>query len=453
MGALLENPFKTNWREGLSCSPSQLFSTASDPREWTLIVFSGRQPQLITPENEGGDETSSPSPPRFNFFDDPDIPLGGPPEPHPVPPGPPDPPGLPPRWPPSLWPPAPPPAGEGERVRTGNSSRERSRPRSPLPEPQLIPVPMSDGDDGQPPQDGRQRQRSRSRDRAHAHAQAPQEPQVQHMVIQEPVAEPDEDPAVANPSLPLAGPSPSAEQRGLSRRQQRSRSRERTPPHTSPHAGQQPQPVAPPPGEQQIHPQTIQGTDEESATVEPQSRVSDHSRLPKSKESRQKQMGKKTMAEVKKPSYLPKAKKHKLMDSDEEDEEPQNELGTSSNSQPMKPVLPLHQGPAASSQGPAASANSEDEDSEYSDDYSARSQDSGRTVLYPDLYVLTNDEHWTVTPETHKYASAAGSFCFVTTENGEQQDVCNLTTMPCVQRSLCFDEVTNDSGSTQVEVP
>ena len=66
---------------------------------------------------------------------------------------------------------------------------------------------------------------------------------------------------------------------------------------------------------------------------------------------------------------------------------------------------------------------------------------------------MTNDEHWTVTPETHKYASAAGSFCFVTTENGEQQDVCNLTTMPCVQRFLWFDEVINDSGSTTIEVP
>ena len=46
---------------------------------------SERQPQLITPENEGGDETSSPSPPRFICFDDPDVPLGpcprGPPEP------------------------------------------------------------------------------------------------------------------------------------------------------------------------------------------------------------------------------------------------------------------------------------------------------------------------------------------------------------------------------------
>ena len=138
------------------------FSTAFDPRGWTVVVFwkedSGRQPQLITPENERGDETSSPSPPKFTFFDDHDIPLGPSP-----PPGPQDPPGLPPRWPP-----APPPAGgrerEKDRVEAEDASRERSRPRSPPREPQLDPIPVSDGDDDQPPQDGRQRQRSRPRD-------------------------------------------------------------------------------------------------------------------------------------------------------------------------------------------------------------------------------------------------------------------------------------------------
>ena len=83
---------------------------------------------------------------------------------------------------------------------------------------------------------------------------------------------------------------------------------------------------------------------------------------------------------------------------------------------------------------------------------SARSHDLGRTVFYPDLHV-TNNEHWTMTPEAHKYAAAAGSFCFVTTENGEQLDVCNLTTTPCVHRSLCLDEVMNDYSSAQVEVP
>ena len=52
----LENPLKTNWREGLSCSQIQLLSTAFDPREWTMVVFwkedSGRQPQLITPKTK-----------------------------------------------------------------------------------------------------------------------------------------------------------------------------------------------------------------------------------------------------------------------------------------------------------------------------------------------------------------------------------------------------------------
>ena len=75
----------------------------------------------------------------------------------------------------------------------------------------------------------------------------------------------------------------------------------------------------------------------------------------------------------------------KPMDLDEDDEEPQNEPGTSSTSQSVIQVPPLHPGPAASSQGPSASAISGDEDSEYSDEYNAQSQDSGRTVLYTDL--------------------------------------------------------------------
>ena len=93
------------------------------------------------------------------------------------------------------------------------------------------------------------------------------------------------------------------------------------------------------------------------------------------------------------------------MDSDEDDEEPHNEPGISSTSQPCEPVLLHHQGPAASSQRPTVLDNSAEKDSEYSDLYSAQRQDSERSVLYPDLNVLTNDEHWTVTPETHKYAA------------------------------------------------
>ena len=153
------------------------------------------------------------------------------------------------------------------------------------------------------------------------------------------------------------------------------------------------------------------------------------------------------------PSELPKAKKHKSMESDEDDEEPQNEPGTSSTSQPVVPVLPYHQGQAENTEGPTVLDNSADEDSEKGDEKSAQSRDSERTLYCPDLYVLTNDVHWTMTPETHKYAAAARSFCFVTTENGDQQDTCKLITVPCVQRSLYLNEVTNNFGSTNVKVP
>ena len=57
-----------------------------------------------------------------------------------------------------------------------------------------------------------------------------------------------------------------------------------SPPRTPPHAGQQPPPVEPASGEQDIQPLAIQGVGEETVTVEPQSRLSDHSRLPESKE-------------------------------------------------------------------------------------------------------------------------------------------------------------------------
>ena len=128
-------------------------STAFDPRVWTMVVLrkedSGRQPQLMIPEIEGGDETNCPSPPRFTSFDHPDVLLGpcGPP----VPPGRPGPPGLSPGWPP-----APSPSGDKERVRTGNKSRERLLCDVHKPEPQFVPIPMSDGDEDPPPQDERE---------------------------------------------------------------------------------------------------------------------------------------------------------------------------------------------------------------------------------------------------------------------------------------------------------
>ena len=81
--------------------------TSFDPRAWTIVVFwrekCGCQPQLITFENEGGDETNYPSPPNFTFFDDPGIPFSPQGQTPPAPPGlpgPPAPPGLPPGWPP-----------------------------------------------------------------------------------------------------------------------------------------------------------------------------------------------------------------------------------------------------------------------------------------------------------------------------------------------------------------
>ena len=199
-----------------------------------------------------------------------------------------------------------------------------------------------------------------------------------------------------------------------------------------------------PPGEPHFQPLASQDTDEESETVEPRSRVSNRSTLLQSKENPQNQKRKennKGSGEAKRSTNC--QKKHESMDSDEDDEEPQNQLGTSSTSQPFVPVLPLNQGPAASSQGPAAHANSVNENSEKSDEYRARSH----------LCILAVDEHWTVSHETHKYAAAAGSFCFVTTVNGEQQDFNNLTSFPSVQRSLCLEEVTDVSSSTRVELP
>ena len=355
----------------------------------------------------------------------------------PAPPGPPDSPGL-----PTALLPAPPPEQEPKMHRVSDHVRNLHHRSLNINQFQCGMAMMIShhrmGDNGNGPD------RVIEYILAHRRHKRHQYHQFNPIVLQEPATELDEDP-------------------GSSGRQQRSRSRERAPVHVSPSA------------------------DEESAAVEPQGRVSDCSRSPQRKESPQRQKGKKTTAEVKKQSDLPKAKKHKPMDSDEDDEVPQNEPGTSSNTQPPVPVLPLPsgarrgdttggqirsttslQGPSisttsTSSQRTSTSTSSEDESTDNDDEHgegesgpstqSARSHDSAGTALYPDLHVLTNDEHWTMTPEAHKYAAAAGLFCFVTTENGEQQDVCNLTAMPCVQRSLCLDEVTDDSSSAQVGLP
>ena len=223
------------------------------------------------------------------------------------------------------------------------------------------------------------------------HAEAPQIPQGQPMDTPEADEISDEEFLDMNHSSPLVEPQPSAEQRGRSRRDERSRSRERANTSTfisarfrwkfsnrgSTKSRKRPFKVTSRTGRLTKKLSTTTATWFITAKRKEnccwKSNRVNHQRL----------------------------RKHKSTDSDEDDEEPQNEPGSSSNTQPIGPVLPF---------------NSGDEDSEHSEAYSAQSQDTGRTVPYPDLYVLTNEEHWTMTPATHKYAAAAGSFGFSITE-------------------------------------
>ena len=123
-------------------------------------------------------------------------------------------------------------------------------------------------------------------------------------------------------------------------------------------------------------------------TVDPQTRVTDRSRSPQEQEGPRRQgphqQKERNILTESSRVHPQKTKKYKPMNSDEDDEEPRNPSATSSNAQPIAPALPY---------------NSGDEDSEFSDEYSADSQDSGRTVFYPDLHAMTNDEHWTRTPD------------------------------------------------------
>ena len=105
----------------------------------------------------------------------------------------------------------------------------------------------------------------------------------------------------------------------------------------------------------------MQGSDEDSAFVDPHNRVSDRSRSPQEREGSrrqgpQTQKGKKTITENQ-PSNLPSAQKHNSSGADEDDQEPQNEPGTSSTAQLTEPVLPLHQVPAASFQKTSCNCN------------------------------------------------------------------------------------------------
>ena len=271
------------------------FSTAIDPRVWTMVVLwkedSGRQPQLMIPENEGGGETNCPS-------------LGpcGPP----VPPGPPGPPGPHGFWP--GWPPAPSPSGDRERVRTENTSRERlqsaiSTNRSlNLFQFQWVMVMMT------PHHRMKERQRSRSRERAHPHVPSQCQSEA----------------TTCCTSFWCSADTASGYPRHGWRFSNRGTTESREWPF----------------------------------------KVSAEKRKSAERGFTNTHRDRKTTAEMRQPSELPNAEKRKSMDSDEDNEEAQNEPGSSSNSQPIVSVRPLHQGPqepAASSQGPAAFDNSADE--------------------------------------------------------------------------------------------
>ena len=155
-----------------------------------------------------------------------------------------------------------------------------------------------------------------------------------------------------------------------------------------------------------------QDTEEEPEAVEPQSRMSNRSTSLQSKEKPKNQKKKWWSRMI---YILPKSTSLWIQESTMN--KLKNELRPFSTCQPYVKELPLNQG-AANSQGPAASSDSDDENSEFFDEDSARSQDFGRTVVFPDLYILTNDEHSTVTLATQKYSAAVGFFTFVTTANG-----------------------------------
>ena len=155
--------------------------------------------------------------------------------------------------------------------------------------------------------------------------------------------------------------------------------------------------------------------------------------------------GKKNTA-ANQPGTPQKAKKYKPMDSDEVDEKPQNERGTSSKSQTIVPVLPLHQGLAASSQGPAASANS-GEFTAMSTVHRVKTLEEQYSVQISTFDQL---DYWTMTLK-YSRSSRITLFCYI--KNGDQQDICNLATMPCLQRSSYLNELTNNFSNTQIELP
>ena len=192
------------------------FSTAFDPRAWTVVAFwkenLGRQPQLITPENERGILIIHLHQILFffrfwsSFWSTRSIKSGT-------------------SWTSQASKTAR-PAWITTRMATSsitsrwqkksgerNALCERLHPQPSPPEPQFIPIPMSDGedDDDQPPQAEKQRQRSRLREWENPHVQVPQAPPIHFFVITKSGDDVlDDDFAPMNPSSPSTGPPPSA---------------------------------------------------------------------------------------------------------------------------------------------------------------------------------------------------------------------------------------------------
>ena len=300
----------------------------------------------------------------------------------PGPPQPPGPPDSPPRWPP-----APSPAETRERVGLRSPSCERVPLRPSQSESQLIPIPVNDSDDYQPSQEERSRERSRSRERTYSHVQTPQVSQVQPMDTPESNEISDEEFSDMNHSSPLAEPQQSGEQRGRSRSDERSR--ERTSPRSSP-----------------------QDLDESSAIVDPQNRVIWSFK----NTSRTRRLTKKWSTTTatwfitanRRENCCWKAIEWNTRGHEAQVHWQQDERWWRASKWTwilfnyrylIGPVLPYAILVVKTGNTTRNTVHKVG---------TLEGQCSTQIFMY-----MTNDEHWTVTPETHKCAAAAGSFCFV----------------------------------------
>ena len=270
------------------------FSTAFDPRGWTMVVFwkenLGRQPHgWLHLRTKEGDETNYPTLPKF--FGDPDVPFGPS-----GPPGPLGPPGLP--GPPDLTTRM---ASSSDHLlviekewHLESTSRERLPLRPSPPESQLIPIPMKwwrrwsattrrettwDGPDRMSEKNPHAQAATRTANSTFAWSRTLMMYQMRTSQIWIP------------------------HHHQLTCHHQLDR-------EVAPEETRDPDRVS-----EHLHYPSSQDADEDSATVDLQNRVSDRSRSPQEQEGSRRQdphqqKGKKTVAEER-PGDLPSAKKHK----------------------------------------------------------------------------------------------------------------------------------------------